>query len=170
MKIKKSLSPVSSEVFSFVVAKDADLVPPVLQSPVSTQTVPFQKAQTGGVYFSWKPLDGIQKYKISIFKLQKIQEKERYKLTHTAVVEGNIYKWQEIHSGLFRWTVQSMNSQSKLSVAAKLIDFNIGDIPEVLWVTGPEKSRYQYTTETPSILVNCEDPSKELPVGEFAQP
>lgn len=59
----------------------------------------------------------------------------------------------DLTSGVYRWTVASVDSEGKASKPAPYRLFTITDVPRVEWAQGPDPEEYLYYTSRPSMIV-----------------
>lgn len=162
MDIKGKLQPVSSEVRVFQVQVGAELVPPELRSPLAQQSISYNQVVEKGLFLSWDPVAGIPAYQVTIEKgetadrrLASIEDVKN--LTFTPILDSEVnsspVRANDLTSGVYRWTVVSVDSNGKKSEPAPYRLFTITDVPRVDWALGPEPENYQYYTKKPALIV-----------------
>lgn len=154
MKIREKLEPVSSSVQKYTVSFNAPLVPPIPKSPANNQQFGFQQISQKGVYFSWQPVSGINKYKVTLRYEKKFEDGTVKPVEATKESSTALLKWENLEPGAYSYFISSLNDQDETSKPSELRNFRIGEIPKIEWTTGSEKTRYQYVTATPSVSIS----------------
>ena len=145
MNINGKLEPLSSPVIPFTVKQGVELIPPVLKSPAPNQRLTFQQISEQGLFMSWENVPGIKNYKLRIQNSKKEMIVDR-------VVNTNPLRLNDFPPGTYRWSVASVGPENKLSKYAQLRNFEVEEMPRILWVGGPDESRHFYWTKTPSLI------------------
>lgn len=162
MEVKGKLLPVSSEVRNFQVQVGAELVPPALRSPLAQQSINFNQVLTKGLFLSWDPVPGIPSYEVILEKGDQGERRlastqDLSDLSFAPVLNQSVastpVRINDLKSGVYRWTVRSINADGKKSEPAAHRVFTITDMPRVNWARGPEPEDYLYYTNRPSMIV-----------------
>ena len=154
--------PISSEIRSFQVQMEVELVPPVLHSPAAQQPISLTQVLTKGLFISWKPVPGIPSYELNLERgatrdRHPASTQELSSLTFTPIltqeVKNSPVKLNNLTSGVYRWTIRSLNAEGKKSEPAAHRAFVITEISQLAWAKGPEPEKYYYYTGRPSMFV-----------------
>lgn len=146
MKDQNKLIPVSSKVNYFSFSRGIDLRPPTLQSPIKNQAITHSQMRKKGVFFSWKSVPGIKRYKLKIQNL----------LNNTTIINKEVFtspaKISQLQPGKYNWTVLSIDDEGNQSKYAPAIDFAINNMPKIQWAE-PDVNEYLYFTSDPELFV-----------------